>query len=414
MPLYSYKGINARSEKIRGTENAVSIKALRLLLQREQISLFEIKVLKESVEKEDKSFQRIFSKEIQWNQIFLRVTKNDVTVFSRQLATLLGAEIPLVEALFAIAEQTESVQFKTMINNIRVNVVEGISFSDALKEYPHLFDEMFVSIVHSGETAGNLNTMLNRLADVREMNQTLKSKVQSAMVYPIVMIVVSTVIMGILMVAVMPQIISIFDQQSKALPWNTALLVWVTETIRSYWFVLFGFFGGAIVMFFKWIKGTGKNSWDRFLLKLPLIGMLLRQVALARFTRTLAAMLYSGVTMLRSIDIAKKTLGNSVLEKSIETMRDKTAQGESIATSLKNTGEIPPIVTHMISVGEKAGKLEDMLIQVAKTYDRNVETKLDRLTSLIEPLMLVFMGGGVAFAVFSILGPIMDMSDITF
>ncbi len=268
-------------------------------------------------------------------------------------------------------------------------------------------------MVRAGELAGNLDDVLSRLADFMEASEELKSKVKSAMIYPVIMGVVGFGIMAVLMIAVVPKITEMFQQNGQALPWNTELLIWISDVLRGFWWgVLLGGFGIAW-LFRRWkASESGRPIWDGFVLKLPLVGPLVRQVALARFTRTLGTMLRAGVPMLRSLETAKQILGNAILMGVIEKSKEAVTEGESLAISLRKSGYVPPTLTHMIAVGERAGKLEGMLMRVADAYEREVKAKLEQMTSMLEPLMLVGMGGSVVFVVFSILMPIMDMSQI--
>ncbi len=412
MPVYDYKGISRNGKHVRGLKEADSAKVLRQLLKRDGIVLTRSEVSKGGTRASGEG--KGLGKEVHLGDIFSRVKKAEVAAFTRQLSTLLRAGIPLASSLGALFEQDESVKFKPIIGEVRTAVNEGASLADSLAKHPQVFEALFVSMVRAGEIAGNLDEVLTRLADFLEASQKLKSKVQSAMVYPIIMIVVGTGIMGVLMVAVVPKITNMFAQQGKALAWNTELLIWSSDAIAAYWWLmLFGVIG-AIVGVRAWGRSeTGRPIWHGFLLKAPLIGALVRQVAVARFTRTLGTMLRAGVPMIRSLDTAKEILGNVVLMQAIDETKAAVMEGESLAATLKKTGHFPPMVIHMIGVGEQAGQLEEMLMRVADTFDSEVDQKLSRVTTMLEPLMLVVMGGAVAFVVFSILMPIMDMGSLT-
>jgi general secretion pathway protein F len=350
-------------------------------------------------------------KEVDFKALFSHISQSEVAAFTRQLATLVKAGIPLAEALGVLTEQIENEKFKTTIGEVRTRVNEGSSLADALGKHPKVFEEVFVSMVRAGETAGNLDQVLVRLAEFMEAAQRLKSKVGGAMVYPIAMMVISGGIMAVLMVAVVPQITQLFDDAGQTLPWNTQLLIFFSKLIGGWWWALLLLMIGAIYGFVRWRRSPrGKATWDKFKLRAPLLGPLTRQIAVSRFCRTLGTMLSSGVPLLKSLDVAKDILGNVVLKKVIEGAREQIQQGESIAGTLRKSGEFPAIVTHMIAVGERAGQLESMLANVATTYEQEVETKLGKLTSILEPLIIVSMGGAVGFIVFSILMPIMQMN----
>ena len=412
MPVYAYKGISANGKRTDGLKEADSAKALRQILKRDGIVLTRAEVSKGG--KRASGGGKGLGKEVHLGDLLNRVKKSEVAAFTRQLSTLLRAGIPLASSLGALFEQNENPKFKSMVGEVRTAVNEGASLADSLAKHPNAFDALFVSMVRAGELAGNLDEVLTRLADFLEASQKLKSKVQSAMVYPIIMIVVGTGIMAVLMVAVVPKITNMFAQQGKALSWNTEFLIWLSSAIASYWWLFLAGIIGGIIGIRAWARSEGgRPLWHTFLLRAPLIGPLVRQVAVARFTRTLGTMLKAGVPMIRSLDTAKEILGNVILMRAIEDTKAAVMEGESLAATLKKTGHFPATVIHMIGVGEQAGQLEEMLMRVADTYDSEVDQKLTRFTSMLEPLMLVVMGGAVAFVVFSILMPIMDMGSLT-
>ncbi len=408
MPLYAYKGIGGTGKQVDGVRTADSPKMLRQLLRKDGVILTQFDISKGG--KAEKVKGKGLSREVKLGDFMSRVKKVEIAAFTRQLATLLRAGIPLAESLGALFEQVENEKFKTIIGEVRTAVNEGASLADSLGKHPGTFDDLFVSMVRAGEMAGNLDEVLSRLADFMESSQKLKSKVQGAMVYPIIMVVVGTIIMAILMIAVVPEITNLFTQQGKTLPWNTRLLIWFSDLIGAYWWAIALFIVLAIMGLRTWAKSeVGRPKWHRFLLNLPLAGPLLRQVAIARFTRTLGTMLKAGVPMLRSLEVSKEILGNEILMKSVDDAKSAVTEGESLAVTLRKSGHFPATVTHMIAVGERAGELENMLMRIADAYDGEVDMKLGRLTTMLEPLMLVVMGGAVAFVVFSILMPIMDM-----
>jgi general secretion pathway protein F len=408
VPLYAYKGVGGDGRSISGIQDADSPKAVRAALRRDGIVVTDVAPAKGG--KRTASAGTGLNKDV--NLDFLGgVKKAEVAAFTRQTATLLKAGIPLAEALGAVFEQVENVRFKAMIGEVRSAVNEGSSLADALGKHKKAFDDLYVSMTRAGEVSGNLDEVLTRLADFMEAGQELKSKVQSAMIYPIIMLLVGSGIMIVLMVAVIPNITEVFAQKDQALPWNTEMLIWVSHVIGSYWWLLAPLLGLALYGFVRWSRSeAGQPKWHAFLLKVPLFGPLIRQIAVSRFSRTLGTMLASGVTVLRAIDVSKETLGNVLLMRVVEDAREAISQGESIALTLRKSGEFPAMMTHMIAVGERAGQLENMLFRIADTFEREVSHKLGRLTATLEPLMLVGMGLGVAFVVFSILMPIMDMS----
>lgn len=415
MAMYAFKGISPSGKAINGMRDAESPKALRQVLRKDGVIVTSFELSKGGkAAKERNAKKGGLSRDIDLGGMFGGVKKGEIAAFTRQLATLLRSGITLADALGALVEQIQNVRFKTPVSEVRSAVNEGQSFADALAKHPKLFDELFVSMVRAGEVAGNLDEVLSRLADFLEASGKLKSKIQGAMVYPLVMVVVGAGIMGVLMVKVIPEITSMFTQQGKTLPWNTRLLIWSSSFIGgNILWILLGLVA-AIILFLKWSRSKeGRPVWHRFVLRLPVLGELVRTINVGRFSRTLGTMLQSGVPMLRSLDTAKQIMGNVVLQQAIDDAKRAVTEGEALAQTLKKSGQFPATMIHMVAVGEKAGQLEQMLERVATTYESEVEAKLGRFTALLEPLMLVIMGGAVAFIVFSILQPIMDLGQIS-
>ena len=415
MPMYAFKGVSPSGKPVNGVRDAESPKLLRQLLRKDGVLVTGFELSRGGKAAKAANAQKGgLSKDVDLGGLFGGVGKDEIASFTRQLSTLLRSGIPLAESLGALVEQVTNVRFKAPLAEVRTAVNEGLALADALGKHPKLFDELFVSMVRAGEVAGNLDEVLTRLADFLESSQKLKSKVQSAMIYPLVMVVVGAGIMGVLMVKVIPEITSMFTQQGRALPWNTRLLIWSSSFIGGNFLWILNGLVAAIFLFLKWSRSTdGRPVWNRFVLKLPVLGELVRTINVGRFARTLGTMLQSGVPMLRSLDTAKQIMGNIILQRAIEEAKKAVTEGESLALTLKKSGQFPATMVHMVAVGERAGALEQMLERVATTYEAEVDTKLGRFTALLEPLMLVIMGGAVAFIVFSILQPIMDLGQIS-
>ncbi|MBI4509986.1 MAG: type II secretion system inner membrane protein GspF [Deltaproteobacteria bacterium] len=412
MPVFAYKGVDGRGRTVSGAKDADSPKVLRALLRREGILVTDVAEARAgtaAVAGQGKGLRR----EVHFGKMFERIKRTEVAAFTRQLSTLLKAGIPLAEALGALFEQIENDKLKTTVGDVRMRVNEGSSLADSLSRHGTVFEDLYVSMVRAGEAAGNLDQVLSRLADFLEAQAKLKNRVLSALAYPAVMVVVSVAVMSVLMVAVVPQITQLFEDAETSLPWNTEMLIWVSHVIGAYWYAWLALLPLAIYGLIKWTRSAkGRPRWDRIKLRAVLFGPLVRQIAVGRFARTLGTMLSSGVPLLKALDISKDILENVVLVKVIEAAREQIQQGESIAVALRKSGEFPPVVTHMIAVGERSGQLEEMLGNVATAYEAEVEMKLGRLTSLLEPLIIVVMGGTVAFIVFSILMPIMQMNTL--
>ena len=299
-----------------------------------------------------------------------------------------------------------------MLTGVRQKVNEGGALADAMAQHGTIFPDLYTNMVRSGEAAGNLDAVLARLADFLDAQHALRSKVSGAMTYPIIMMVLGSVIMGLLMVVVVPKITSIFEDMGKTLPWNTELLIFLADVAGNYWWVLIIAGGLGYWGFRRWVaRPKGRATVDRLKLRLWLVGPLVRYVGVARFARTLSTMLAAGVPVLTALEIVKNVLNNVVLEKVVEEARDAIREGESIAAPLKRSGQFPSMMVHMIAVGERSGQLEAMLENVAVAYERDVDGKVARLTTMLSPLIIVIMAMAVGFIVFSILQPIMDMQN---
>jgi general secretion pathway protein F len=419
MPVFSYKGFDTKGKPVAGVKDADSLKNLRAALRRDGVLLTEakeaaIRAVQAGAQVAGISLLAMFNPiaAARWWKEREAADRMQVAVITRQMGTLLKAGVPLAESLAALVDQVEKPGLKRVLADVRGQVNEGSSLGDALSRHPKVFEDLFVNMVRAGEASGNLDAVLFRLAEFLEAQNRLRGKVTSALFYPIVMIVLGAGILGILMVSVVPKVTAIYADTGKALPWNTQLLIVVSQIIGSYWFLVIPAILGIVAAFRAWKNSpSGRARFDRFWLKVPVMGNLARKVAIARFAKTLATMLASGVPLLRALDIVKSILGNTVLMKVVEDAKESIKEGESIAAPLKRSGEFPPIVTHMIAVGERSGQLEQMLENVASAYEVEVDLAIGRLTTLLEPMMILMMGGSVGFVLFSVLTPIMEMNE---
>lgn len=299
-----------------------------------------------------------------------------------------------------------------IIADIKNNVNEGGTFHKALAKYPRVFNRMYISMCEAGETSGTLDVILLRLAEFTESQSELSSKIRSAMMYPALMFVFTTLLLGVLFIYVVPKMMVVFESNPDlVLPWYSKMVIDFSGFLVNYWHVIIVSAVSAFVIFRSW-KNTpkGRTQWDMIVLKLPVVGPLARMIAVSRFTRTLGTLLTGGVPMLSAMSIVKNVVNNDILASAIDEARDNISEGESIAAPLKKSGQFPPIVIHMINIGEKTGELEDMLNQVSDSYDFQVKTSVDGLTSLLEPIMLVVMGGVIGIIVFAIMIPMFEMS----
>jgi general secretion pathway protein F len=404
MPVYEYKGLNASGKGVKGIHNADTKGSLRQHLQSKGIYVTDVWEAKggEGAQRDG---------DIDFKKMMERVGLRDIAMLTRQLATLTRAGIPLVESLNALSDQADKDELKRVLSEVRQKVNEGSSLAKALGDHPKFFNNLYVNMVRAGESSGNLDVVLARLTEFLEAQIELRGKIIGAMVYPIIMMVVGVGILSLLFIFVIPKITRIFEDQGAALPLITQLLIDVSYVFSNFWFIVFPVLFGAIYGFMQWkASPDGKDKWDRFVLKVPVFGPLIRMIAVARFARTLGTLLTSGVPLLAALDIVKNILGNNRLIEVIEDARVNIREGESIAQPLKRSGEFPPLVTHMIAVGERSGQLEEMLDNVAIAYNQQVDMRVQALTTVLEPLMIVLMGGGVAVIVFAVMLPILQLN----
>ncbi len=333
-----------------------------------------------------------------------KVTADDLAIFSRQLATMIDAGIPLVQSLGILAEQLENKALKNIVMISRQDIEGGMSFCDALAKHHHVFSELFINMAKAGEASGMLDDVLERLATYLEKNAALTRKVKSSLVYPAVVITMAVVITAFLLVKVVPTFKGIFDTLGGKLPLPTLVLIGISDVFRKY--LLFVVIGMAIssVAFKKFITTPkGRRLFDAFKLRAPILGQLFRKVAVAKFARTFSTLVKSGVSVLNALDIVGKTSGNKVVEEAIIKSRIAVREGEPIASPLQKSGVFPPMVCRMVGVGEQTGQLEKMLSKIADFYDEQVDAQVSALTSLIEPLVIAFLGiivGGIVVALF--------------
>ncbi|MFA5060361.1 MAG: type II secretion system F family protein [Candidatus Omnitrophota bacterium] len=339
------------------------------------------------------------------------VKADDLVIFARQLATMVDAGIPLLQGMDALQEQMTNPYFKSVIASIRDEIEVGNSLSIAFSKYPKVFDTLFISMVKAGETGGMLSAILDRVAGYMEKSLKLKRKVQAAMVYPMVVISMAIVITLVLLMKVVPTFTGIFASLGGELPGPTKFLIGVSDALQHYFIY---YLGGAILLYTGFVfygkTENGRYQIDRIKLKVPVFGDLLTKVSVSRFSRTLATLTQSGVPILASLDIVGKTCGNKVLEIAVNNVRNNVREGESIAAPLVKSNVFPPMVTRMISVGEKTGEMEKMLVKVADFYDDQVDAAVSGLTSMIEPLIIGFLGGIVGFIVVALFLPIIKIS----
>jgi len=342
-----------------------------------------------------------------------KVKDEDLVMFARQLATMVDAGIPILQALDALQEQMTQPYFKTVITTVRDDIQMGSSLSAAFNKHPRAFDALFINMVKVGETGGVLSAILDRISGYLEKSLKLKHKVQSAMIYPAVVVTMAGIITVVLLVKVVPTFAGIYASFNAELPALTQVLINVSNFLQKYiLYVIVGLVVGFFLMGRWYQTDRGREILDRLSLKIPLFGELIRKVCISRFSRTLATLLQTGVPILESLDIVGKTSGNRVIENVVGNVKTNVREGESIAGPLIKSGVFPPMVTRMISIGEKSGQLEKMLTKIADFYDEQVDTMVAGLTSIIEPLIIGFLGVVVGFIVIALFLPIISITQV--
>lgn len=412
MAIFEYAGIDKKGKAVKGVKEADSIRALRASLKVNGIFVTKIKESNAggSLGLTKTSFS--LKNEVNFKQYFERVGVETIALATRQLATLLQSGVPMLESLKALVEQVDNQTLKRVLSQVRADVNEGMSLADAMAKHK-CFSSVYVNMVRAGESSGALELVLERLADFTEGQSRLQSKVMGALTYPIVMMVVALLVVVILMTTVVPKITAMFASAKVQLPIMTRVLIATSSIISTYWWLLLiiiGFIVYGVTRILKTPKG--RAYWDQAKLKMPIFGPIMQMVSIARFSRTLATLLSGGVPLLNTLQIVRNVVSNDALEKAIDSVREAVREGEDIAGPLRRSGQFPPMVTHMIAVGEKSGQLETMLSRVATAYEARVETRVSMLTSLLEPLMILFMGVTIGSIVGAVMVPIMQMSSL--
>jgi len=333
-----------------------------------------------------------------------KIKLDDLVIFSRQLATMIDAGIPLVQALGILAEQIENKNLRRVIFAVRQDIETGMSFCDALSKHPAVFSELFINMSRAGEASGMLNEVLDRLASYMEKTASLIRKIRAGMVYPAVVVIMATLITGVLLLKVVPTFKGIFEVLGGSLPLPTLILIGISDILRKYFLIVLVVLILSGVLLGRYIRTKkGRYNFDKGTLKVPVLGSLFRKVGVAKFSRTLATLVRSGVAILPALEIVGKTSGNKVIEEAVDNCRTAIREGETIAAPLAESGVFPPMVTRMIAVGEQTGQLEKMLGKIADFYDEQVDAAVTGLTSMIEPLVIAFLGiviGGIVIALF--------------
>ncbi len=398
MPVYTWVAQTRKGRTLKGDIEAID----------ETVALSQLKRRRLTVKKIKPKPKDLFE-----NVAFMqpKVTKKDIVIFTRQFSTMIDAGLPLVQGLNILADQAENTTFKKILKEITRDVEGGATLAEALKKHPKVFDNLFVNLVAAGEIGGILDTILQRLATYIEKAEKLKSQIKGAMTYPLVVVSIAILVIAVILIFVIPVFQEMFEGFGSALPVPTQIVVKMSDFVKAYVHYMIG----ALIVFiflFKKYRNTakGRKQTDSLALKLPIFGQLLKKVAVARFTRTLGTMISSGVPILDALEVVAKTSGNVVLEEVIFEVRTSIAEGQTIAEPLAETDIFPGMVIQMISVGEATGALDTMLEKIADFYDAEVDTAVDALTSMLEPLLMVFLGGSIGGLVIAMYLPIFKMA----
>ncbi len=406
MPVYDYQALDAKGKTVSGVIDADGVQAARQKIR--SIGSFPVNV-KEVMEGGSAKDPRSVSVQ----SLFNRVTPAQVSLWTRQLATLTGAGFPLVNALTTLISQTKTQGFTKIVARIKDSIVEGNSFASALTLYPSVFTPIYINMVRAGETSGTLEIVLQRLADIMEKQQELKSRIQTAMAYPILMTAIGTLVLFFLMTFVVPNITTIFEDMNQALPTPTRFLITASDLFKGYWWLMVLLFVAALVALKSFRKTErGLAATDRFILSMPIVGPLVKKIAVARFTRTLASLLENGVTMLPAMEIVRNITGNVVITGLIENASIEVERGQGLGLSLAADAVFPDLAVQMIQVGEQTGELESMLYKIADVYENEVQSSIMSMMAMLEPVMILVMAVVVLFIVLSICLPIFEMNQL--
>ncbi|MCC6672964.1 MAG: type II secretion system F family protein [Planctomycetes bacterium] len=407
MPIFQYKAVDGENKVRKGIVDADSPREARIKLKRESLYVTELS------EARKRGPRRMGLSGLSGVDAPNKARNEQVSAVTRQMASLLSAGIPLAEALRMVIEQAPDQRMEAVFRDIREKVTQGLSFGDAVLQHPAYFTELYSNMVKAGESSGALDKVMARLSTFLQSQARLKNKVGAAMIYPGIMMLIGVVVVSILMAFVVPQVTQMLRAQGKKLPFVTETLIGISEIFRGYWFLMaVAVLVGAIL--FNVIVSTdkGRLAWDAFKLRLPVFGDLMRKQAVARFSVTLATLLRSGVPALQAIETTRTVLDNRVLSGALKTVHDQILEGADIATPMKATGQFPPTVSYMIGVGEQAGNLEEMLERVADAYDEEVDLATQKLSAMLEPLIIVVLAVVVAGVVIAIVQPLMELTKV--
>jgi len=397
--LFNYEARTQLGESKLGTIDASSEDAALEILQRNGLIVLDLKKAANI---------SLMSKNI---KLFEHVPKKEVVVFSRQVSALFQAKVPVIESLRTMAAQTENATFKEILEKVTQSVDAGNPLSKSLAEHKKVFSDFYISIVHSGELSGNLEEVFNYLADTLENEYYLTQKVKGAMTYPIFIVVALVGVMFVMMIWVIPNLTSVFKEANLELPILTRIIVSMSDIFQAYWWLILMVLVGGVVGFWQWIStAQGEAIWSKVQLRLPVFGMILKKLYLSRFADSLSTLIKGGLPIVKSLEVTSMVVGNGAYKKIIEETIDAVKKGGTISSVFKSHSEIPIMVSQMVSIGEQAGKLDSTLRTVANFYHKEVESSMDNLVSLIEPLLILVLGVGVGILLVAILMPMYNLT----
>jgi general secretion pathway protein F len=408
MPVFKYEGFDAGGKALSGLVDADSAKVARTRLRKQGVFPTDVKEQTQAATRGTG-----LNVQIDVSKWFQRISSRDISQMTTQLSVLIGASIPMVEALNALTDQTEKPPLKLILTQVKEKVNEGSPLADALGEHPKVFENLFVQMVRAGERSGALDEVLRRLAHYTDNQVKTQGKVLSALLYPILMSMVGLLILSGLFIGVIPRIRDLFDSLGgqASLPLLTKVVFGIGDFVMGYWFIPLILGVGIAYGFRRWLATRpGRWRFDMFKLQMPIFGRVNRLLAVSRFSRTLGTLLTAGVPILQALEISKNVVGNVVIADAVGKASANIQEGQSIAPPLRASGQFPAMVTHMIATGEKTGELEKMLTVVADAYDNEVETQLETMTSLLGPMVILMMGGTVFLVALSLLLPMMNIS----
>ena len=406
MSVYEYMALNKAGKNVNGIIDADSSVAARQKLR--GMGIYPIEVTETLTEQKEQA-----SRSTSVSLFFKRVKPGELSAITRQLSILLGAGITLVASMDALLSQISNPILKKIMAQVKEAVNEGNSFAFALSQHPRVFSQIYVNMVRAGEASGSLDLVLDRLAEFSENQQALKARFKAALAYPVLMSIIGTLILFVLITFIVPNITKIFSDMHQSLPLPTLILIGLSSFLKSFWWLLFIVLIGSIVLIRKLIKTPkGRYIWDGLKLRSPVIGPISIKMSMSRFGRTLGSLLQSGVILLPALKIVRNIVSNTLITEVIDNAMEEIEKGKSLAAPLSGSRWFPPIAVQIISVGEQSGELEKMLNKIADIYERETESEIMALTSMLEPVMILGMGLVVGFIVISILLPIFEMNQM--